>query len=66
MLRHKLARALLAGAIAVGGLGAVACDREDERDVEEGVEDVQEGVEKGAEEVEKGIDENVDTDGKDD
>ena len=44
----------------------VACDKEDQRDIEEGVNQVEEGAEDLGNEVEKGIDENVDTDGKDD
>lgn len=47
-------------------IGGVACDKEDQADVREGINDVGEGVEKGADEVEEGIDENVDTDGQDD
>jgi hypothetical protein len=43
-----------------------ACDKEDERDIEEGVNQVEEGAEDLGNEVEKGIDENIDTDGKDD
>lgn len=54
----------------VGLLGlspaAVACDKEDERDIQEGVNDVEEGAEEVGEDIEKGIDEDVDTDGKDD
>ena len=54
----------------VGLLGlspaAVACDKEDEKDIQEGVNDVEEGAEEVGEDIEKGIDENVDTDGKDD
>lgn len=52
---------------AVLGLASplVACDREDQRDIEEGVNDVQEGVEEGANEVEDAVDD-ADTDGQDD
>ena len=64
MQRRRLPAVLLA---AVLGLASplVACDREDERDVQEGINDVQEGVEDGAEEVEDAVDD-ADTDGKDD
>lgn len=44
----------------------VACDKEDRKDIEEGVNDVEEGAEKVRKDVEEGLDENVDTDGKDD
>ena len=54
----------------VGLLGlspaVVACDKEDEKDIQEGVNEVEEGAEKVGEDIEKGIDEEVDTDGKDD
>lgn len=43
-----------------------ACDREDRKDIEEGVNQVEEGAEDLGNEVEKGIDQNIDTDGKDD
>ena len=66
MLRRKLGAIACAGVLALGGVGMVACDEEDERDAEELGEDIQEGVEEGAEEVEEEVDENIDTDGTDD
>ncbi len=62
-MRRRVAPAVVAGMIALSGLG-VACDREDVRDVEEGVNDVRRGAEEVGEEVEQEIDE-ADTDGKD-
>lgn len=66
----NLKKRFAAGGVAVALLASsgslIACDREDQRDVEEGVNDVREGVEEGVNEVEKEVDENVDTDGQDD
>lgn len=62
----RRAAALMMVALLGASPALVACDREDERDIEEGVEDVREGAEEVGEDVEKGIDEGVDTDGKDD
>ena len=61
-MRERLARIALALAVVLGMGVTAACDQEDRRDVEEGVNE----VEKGAEEVEEGIDDEVDTDGQDD
>lgn len=66
MTRERAVRIALALVLSLGApAGLVACDPEDQKDIEEGVNDVQKGVEEGAEEVEKEIDE-ADTDGKDD
>lgn len=62
-MRKRLGAAFLVALMAVGGLGA--CDKEDERDVEEIGNDIEEGVEDVGEEIEEEIDE-ADTDGKDD
>ena len=64
MFRRKGSALLLAALLGLAS-PLVACDREDERDVQEGINDVQEGVEEGAEEVEDAVDD-ADTDGKDD
>lgn len=65
MMRQRVMRLGLAVALSLGTPMLAACDPEDMRDVEEGVNEVEEGVEKGAKEVEEEIDE-ADTDGKDD
>ena len=54
-MRERLLRLGLVACLAISGAGAVACDKEDQKDAEEGVND-----------VENEIDQNVDTDGKDD
>jgi hypothetical protein len=61
-MRERLARMVLAIAVVLSMGAMSACDREDRRDLEEGVNE----VEKGAEDIEEGVDEEVDTDGKDD
>ena len=65
MDNRRIAAATL---VALFGLSPalVACDKEDRKDIEEGVNDVEEGAEKVGNDVEEGIDEDVDTDGKDD
>ena len=63
-MREKLSRIGLAIVLALG-LGLTACDREDERDLREGVNDVQDAGEKAGQEVEDAVDD-ADTDGKDD
>lgn len=63
-MREKLSRIGLAVVLALG-LGLTACDREDERDLQEGVNDVQDAGEEAGQEVEDAIDD-ADTDGKDD
>jgi hypothetical protein len=55
--------------VALIGLSApslVACDKEDKKDLQEGVNDVEQGAKKVGNEIEKGIDNTIDTDGKDD
>lgn len=52
--RQQLIRIALAGASIVGSTSVVACDREDRKDVEEGVEDADRQIDK------------LDDDGKDD
>ncbi len=61
-MREQFAAGFLAGLLVFSG---VACDREDQRDVEEIGNEIQEGVEDVGEEVEQEIDE-ADKDGKDD
>ena len=61
---EKLSRIGLAIVLALS-LGLAACDKEDERDVQEGVNDVQEGVEDVGNDVEDAVDD-ADSDGKDD
>ena len=53
-MRNRAASLLLAGALAFGATGAVACDKEDNKDLEEVGND-----------VDKQVDE-LDSDGKDD
>jgi hypothetical protein len=65
MTRNRVTAALLSGALLLSG-GMVACDREDEADIREGVEDVKETGEEIGRDVEEAVDEEVDTDGKDD
>lgn len=65
-VRRRFAAVGMAIGLLASSGSLVACDREDRRDVEEGVNDVREGVEEGVNDVEKEIDENVDTDGEDD
>lgn len=54
-MRERLLRLGLVACLAISGGAALACDKEDQKDLEEGVND-----------AEKEIDKNVDTDGKDD
>lgn len=65
MYRNRIVAAALVGSLALGG-GLVACDREDEADIREGVNQVEEGAEDIGNEVEDAVDGEVDTDGKDD
>lgn len=65
MYRNRIVSAALVGALALSG-GLVACDREDEADLREGVDQVEKAGEEAAEDVENAVDEDVDTDGKDD
>ena len=53
-MRHRLARIGLVALLAVPGAGAIACDKEDVKDVEEVGNDIENEVD------------NADTDGKDD
>lgn len=64
-MRDKIARLLLAGLLAAASATGIACDREDERDIQEGVNDVEEGAEDVGKEVEDAVDD-ADSDGKDD
>jgi hypothetical protein len=65
MERNRIAAALLSATLLLSG-GMVACDREDEADIREGVEDAKKTGEKVGEEIEDAVDDEVDTDGKDD
>lgn len=65
MLRQGVIRLGLAAALALGAPMLAACDSEDMKDIEQGVNEAEEGVEKGAKEVEDKVDE-LDSDGKDD
>jgi hypothetical protein len=64
--RSRLAAGVIAAALMASSGSLIACDREDQRDVQEGVNEVKEGVEEGVNELEEEVDENVDTDGQDD
>ena len=66
MNRSRAAAIVTAGLLVAFSPALVACDKEDEQDIEEGINDVEEGAEDVGNEVEKGIDNEVDTDGKDD
>jgi hypothetical protein len=55
----------VAAALVLPASALVACDAEDRRDVEEGVNNVKQKAKDAAEEVEKRADQ-ADTDGKDD
>ena len=63
MRTRKIAAVAVALSLSVPVLGA--CDREDARDVEEGVNDLENEVEEGASELEEEIDD-ADSDGQDD
>ncbi|MQA99187.1 MAG: hypothetical protein GEU78_02660 [Actinobacteria bacterium] len=65
MQRNRIAAALLSTTLLLSG-GMVACDREDEADIREGVEDAKETGKKVGDKVEDAVDDAVDTDGKDD
>ena len=65
MSRRRIASAALAAALVVPSGALVACDAEDRRDVEEGVNNVKDKAKDVAEEAEKRADQ-ADTDGKDD
>ena len=65
MLKNRLVAAVTAAGVIISSGALVACDREDRKDVKEGVKDVKKGVEKGANQVENEVDQ-ADTDGKDD
>ena len=54
-MRERLIRLGLVACLAISGVSAIACDKEDRKDVEEGVN-----------EVENEVDKDIDTDGKDD
>ena len=61
MIRRRITATALAGALL---LAPVACDNEDQRDLEEGVNDVEKGAEDIVNDAEKELDQ-IDTDGKD-
>ena len=65
MHRNKIAAAALSGLLVLSG-GLVACDREDEADIREGVNEVEKAGKEAAEDAEGVIDGEVDTDGQDD
>ena len=65
MYRNKIAALFLTSLMVFSG-GLVACDREDERDLREGVNQVEKAGKEAAEDAENVVDEEVDTDGKDD
>jgi hypothetical protein len=65
-MKHRLIRGALAGMLAIGSLAGIACDKEDVKDVKEGVNQVKKGAKDVGKDIENGIDNNVDTDGKDD
>ena len=64
-MKERLVRLLLTALIGSASLVLGACDNEDARDIEEGVNDVERGVEDAVEDAEDAVDE-ADTDGKDD
>jgi len=61
---RRITAVSLAALLSLGG-SMIACDREDEADIREGVEDVQDAGEDVGKEVEDAVDE-ADTDGQDD
>ena len=63
--RRKSAALALSILLGVAAPTLVACDNEDMRDVEEGVNEVEEGAEDAGKEVEDAVDD-ADSDGKDD
>ena len=64
MNKRRIANAAVAGALLLGSAGLAACDNEDQKDVEEGVNDVEKGAEDVVNDAEKELDK-LDTDGKD-
>ena len=64
-MKQRLARLLLTALVAFASLVLGACDNEDKRDLEEGVNDVERGVEDAVDDAEDAVDD-ADTDGKDD
>ena len=64
-MRRSIASTALAATLLLPAGALVACDAEDRRDVEEGVNNVKKKAEDVANEVEKRADQ-ADTDGKDD
>ena len=64
-MRHRIASTALAAALIVPTGVLVACDAEDRRDVEEGVNDVKQKAKKIGKDLEKRADQ-ADSDGKDD
>lgn len=65
MVKPKIAAVLMAGCLGIAAPTFVACDKEDMRDVEEGVNDAERGVEDAVDDADDAIDK-ADTDGKDD
>jgi len=65
-MRERLARVALALVVVLGMGATAACDQEDRRDVEEGVNEVEKGAKEVGEDIEEGVDGEVDTDGQDD
>ena len=61
-LERRIAHAAVAGALLLSGL---ACDNEDQRDVEEGVNQIEKGAEDVVDDADKELDK-LDSDGKDD
>ncbi len=65
MFSRRTAGLLLTVVLGVSSPALAACDNEDMRDIEEGVNDAEEGVEDAVKDADEAIDK-ADTDGKDD
>ena len=65
MVRSRIASLVLTGVVGIAAPLMGACDNEDMKDVQEGVNEAEEGVEDAVEDAEDAVDK-ADTDGKDD